>query len=57
MINDKIYLLGIAILILLMGLLLTHFDGSHPVTKNVEWVLKQLPEVKTVEYLESLKKD
>jgi len=54
--NYKTYLLGLAILVFLMGFLLNHWDGSHPVTKEMEWVLKQLPDVKSVEYLETLKK-
>jgi len=53
--HHKTYLLGLAILVFLMGFLLNHWDGSHPVTKEIVWVLKQLPDVKTVEYLDSLK--
>lgn len=53
--NQKTYLLGLAALVFLMGFLLTHWDGSHPVTREIVWVLKQLPEVKTVEHLDSLK--
>ncbi len=53
--NQKTYLLGLAALVFLMGFLLTHWDGSHPVTNEMLWVLKQLPDVKTVEYLEALK--
>lgn len=53
--NQKTYLLGLAVLVFLMGFLLFHWDGSHPVTKEISWVLKQLPDVKTVEYLETLK--
>ena len=53
--NQKTYLLGLAVLVFLMGFLLSHWDGSHPVTKEIVWVLKQLPDVKTVEYLDSLK--
>jgi hypothetical protein len=54
--NHKTYLLGLAILVFLMGFLLTHWDDSSPVTRDMEWVLKQLPDVKAVEYLETLKK-
>ena len=53
--NQKTYLLGFTVLVFLMGFLLTHWDGSHPVTREISWVLKQLPDVKTVEYLDSLK--
>ena len=53
--NQKTYPLGLAVLVFLMGFLLSHWDGSHPVTKEISWVLKQLPDVKTVEYLETLK--
>lgn len=53
--NQKTYLLGLAVLVFLMGFLLIHWDGSHSVTKEMVWVLKQLPDVKTVEYLDSLK--
>ena len=53
--NQKTYLLGLAVLVFLMGFLLSHWDGSHPVTKEISWVLKQLPDVKTIEYLETLK--
>jgi len=52
----KTYLLGLAILAFLMGFLLNHWDESHAVTKEMEWVLKQLPDVKSVEYLETLRK-
>jgi hypothetical protein len=53
--NYKTYLLGLAIMAFLMAFLLTHWDGSYPVTREMEWVLKQLPDVKSVEFLESLK--
>jgi hypothetical protein len=52
----KTYQLGLAILAFLMGSLLTNWDGSYPVTREMEWILKQLPDVKAVEYLETLKK-
>jgi hypothetical protein len=55
--NHKTYLLGLAIVVFLMAFLLSHWDGAHPVTKEMEWVLKQLPDVKSVEYLETLKKN
>ena len=54
--HHKTYLVGLAMLVFLMGFLLTHWDGSHPVTNDMEWVLKQLPDIKAVEYLETLKK-
>jgi hypothetical protein len=54
--NQKTYLFSLAVLVFLMGFLLSHWDGSHPVTKEIAWVFKQLPDVKTVEYLETLKK-
>jgi hypothetical protein len=54
--HHKTYLVGLAILVFLMGFLLTHWNGSHPVTNEMEWVLKQLPDIKAVEYLETMKK-
>jgi hypothetical protein len=54
--NHKSYLLGFLILIFLMGFLLNLWDGSHFLKMEIEWVLKQLPDVKSIEYLEALKK-
>jgi len=39
-----------------MGFLITYWDSSQPLTNEIGWVLKELPEVKSVEYLETLKK-
>jgi len=38
-----------------MGFLITHWDSSYSLTKELGWVLKELPEVKSVEYLEALR--
>ena len=54
--NNKIYLLSLAIFGLLMGFLITYWDSSQPLANEIGWVLKELPEVKSVEYLETLKK-
>ena len=54
--NNKIYLLSFAIFTFLMGFLITYWDSSQPLTNEIGWVLKELPEVKSVEYLETLKK-
>ena len=54
--NNKIYLLSLAIFGLLMGFLITYWDSSQPLANEIGWVLKELPEVKSLEYLETLKK-
>ena len=54
--NNKIYLLSLAIFTFLMGFLITYWDSSQPLTNEIGWILKELPEVKSVEYLETLKK-
>ena len=54
--NNKIHLLSLAIFTFLMGFLMAHWDGLQPLTNEIGWVLKELPEVKSVEYLEALKK-
>ena len=54
--NNKIYLLSLVIFTFLMGLLIAHWDGSQSLANEIAWVLKELPEVKSVEYLEALKK-
>ena len=53
--NNKIYLLSLAIFTLLIGFLITRWDGAQSLTKEMTWVLKELPEVKSVEYMETLK--
>ena len=55
--NNKNYLLGIAVFVFLMGILLSRWPGSHSAMKDMGWVLRQLPEVKAIEYLDALKKD
>lgn len=55
--NNKNYLLDIAVFVFLMGIFLSHWPGSYSAMKDMGWVLKQLPEVKAIEYLDALKKD
>jgi hypothetical protein len=54
--HKKNYLLGFALLALLIHLLLIRWETVDPISNEIAWVLKQLPDVKAVEYLDSLKK-
>ena len=54
--NKKIHLLSLAIFTFTVGFLINHLDGSQALIKELRWVLQELPEVKSVEYLETLKK-
>ena len=53
--NRKILVLSLAIFTFLMGFLIAQWDGAQSLTKEMVWVLKELPEVKSVEYIETLK--
>jgi hypothetical protein len=54
--NKGIYAFSFAALALLVATFITFWDDSQPFANQMGWVLKQLPEVKSVEYLEALKK-
>lgn len=54
--NKKIYFLSLAIFTYAMGFLINHLDDSQALIKELRWVLQELPEVKSIEYLETLKK-
>ena len=54
--HRKNYLLGFALLTFLIHLLLIRWETVDPISNEIAWVLKQLPDVKAVEYLDSLKK-
>jgi hypothetical protein len=54
--HKKNYLLGFALLAFLFHLLLLRWEMVDPISNEIAWVLKQLPDVKAVEYLDSLKK-
>jgi hypothetical protein len=54
--HKKNYLLGFTLLALLIHLLLMRWETVDPISNEIAWVLKQLPDVKAVEYLDSLKK-
>lgn len=54
--HKKNYLPGFALLALLIHLLLIRWESVDPISNEIAWVLKQLPDVKALEYLDSLKK-
>ena len=54
--RKKNYLLGFTLLAFLVHLLLMRWDTVDPISRELAWVLNQLPDVKAVEYLDSLKK-
>ena len=54
--NNKIFIFSFALLALIATAFFTFGDSSEPLSKEMNWVLKQLPEVKSVEYLETLKR-
>jgi hypothetical protein len=54
--HKKNYLLGFTLLALLIHLLPMRWETVDPISNEIAWVLKQLPDVKAVEYLDSLKK-
>ena len=53
--NNKIYLLSFVLFAILIGFQIIQWDGPQSLTNEVEWVLKELPEVKSVEYLDAIK--
>jgi hypothetical protein len=53
--NSKIYFLSFIIFLILIGFQIIQFDGPQSLTNEMEWVLKELPEVKSVEYLDAIK--
>jgi hypothetical protein len=55
--HKKNYLLGFTLSAFLIHLLLIFWETVDPISNEIVWVLKQLPDVKAVEYLETLKKD
>jgi len=55
--HKKNYLLGFTLSAFLIHLLLIFWETVDPISNEIFWVLKQLPDVKAVEYLETLKKD
>jgi hypothetical protein len=54
--NNKIYIFSFAVLTLIATAFITFGDSSEPLAKEMNWVLNQLPEVKSLEYLEALKR-
>ena len=54
--SKKTHLLGFAIFALAIGLLINNWDVSQAISKDIGWVFEELPEVKSVEYLDTLKK-
>jgi len=54
--NNKIFIFSFALLTFIATAFFTFGDGSETLSKEMDWVLKQLPEVKSVEYLETLKR-
>lgn len=54
--NNKIYIFSFAALMLIVTVLIASWNGSQALTNEMGWILKQLPEVKSLEYLEALRK-
>ena len=54
--DKKVYLFSLAIISLVIGLFISSWDSTYQITGELGWVLKQLPEVKSVEYLDALRK-
>ncbi len=53
--NNKIYFLSFVIFTLVISLFISLSDGAYQLINELGWVLKQLPDVKSVEYLDSIK--
>ena len=54
--DKKVYLFSLAVISLVIGLFVSSWDSAYQFTGELGWVLKQLPEVKSVEYLDALRK-
>ena len=54
--HNKIYLIAFTMLAALIGLLLGQWEVPQSLSSEMGWVLKELPEVKYMEYLGIMKK-
>jgi hypothetical protein len=54
--DKKVYIFSLVIISLVIGLFISSWDSAYQITGELGWVLKQLPEVKSVEYLDALRK-
>ena len=54
--NNKIYLITFTMLAALIGLLISQWEVLQSLSNEMGWVLKELPEVKYMEYLGIMKK-
>lgn len=54
--NNKIYLINFTMLAALIGLLISQWEVLQSLSNEMGWVLKELPEVKYMEYLGIMKK-
>ena len=54
--NNKIYLINLTMLAALIGLLISQWEVLQSLSNEMGWVLKELPEVKYMEYLGIMKK-
>ena len=54
--NNKIYIFSFVALMLIATVVIASWNDSQALTNEMGWILKQLPEVKSLEYLEALRK-
>ena len=54
--NNKSTFISFFLITTLLTILILHWDGVDIFTKQISWVFDELPEVKSIELLDALKK-
>jgi len=54
--NNKSAFISFFLITILLTILILHWDGVDVFTKQIRWVFDELPEVKSIELLDALKK-
>jgi hypothetical protein len=54
--NIKYYLITFTMLATLIGFMIDQWEGPQSLSSEMAWFLKKLPELKSLEYLETMKK-
>ncbi|WP_353427074.1 hypothetical protein NHB34_07760 [Polynucleobacter sp. MWH-UH19D] len=54
--NNQSAFIGLFIVTVLLTILISNWDGVDLVTNQITWVFNELPEVKSIELLDLLKK-
>ena len=54
--NNQSAFIGLFIVTVLLTILISNWDGVDLVTNQITWVFNELPEVKSIELLDALKR-